>query len=114
MRGCAFVVVSSTRRETFCSVAAEALACGTPLVITRCGGPEEFVTEQDGIMVREDDPSALADGIVRALERRETFDAEDLRSRIVNRFGRAAWCQRAMAIYERVAQRDVKQAAAGR
>jgi len=114
MRCCAFVVVSSTRRETFCSVAAEALACGTPLVITRCGGPEEFVTEQDGIMVPEDDPSALADGIVRALERRETFDAEDLRSRIVNRFGRAAWRLRAMAIYERVAQRDVHRADAGR
>ena len=63
-------------------------------------------------MVREDDPSALADGIVERWS--QTFDAEDLRSRIVNRFGRAAWCQRAMAIYERVAQRDVKQADAGR
>jgi len=107
MRRCAFVVVSSTRRETFCSVAAEALACGTPLVLTRCGGPEEFVTPQDGIMVREDDPAALAEGIIRAREQRETFDAEGLRSRIVRRFGRAAWCQQAMAIYERVATQGV-------
>jgi teichuronic acid biosynthesis glycosyltransferase TuaC len=110
MRCCAFVVVSSTRRETFCSVAAEALACGTPLVLTRCGGPEEFVTPDDGVIVREDDPAALAEGIIRARERRETFDPEGLRSRIVNRFGRAAWCRQAMATYKRVAAWDAKHA----
>jgi len=103
MRRCGFVVVSSTRRETFCSVAAESLACGTPLVITRCGGPEEFVTPADGVMVEPDDLGALANGIVRAVRCRETFRADDIRSRIVARFGRAAWRERAMAIYERVA-----------
>ena len=75
MRRCAFVVVSSTRLETFCSVAAEALACGTPLVITRCGGPEEFVTPEDGVMVPADDPSALAEGILRARAERESISA---------------------------------------
>jgi glycosyltransferase involved in cell wall biosynthesis len=102
MRRCALVVVSSTRRETFCSVAAESLACGTPLVLTRCGGPEEFVTPADGVMVEPDDPQALARGILAALARRETFDAQDLNRRIVERFGRAAWCDQAMAIYEHV------------
>jgi glycosyltransferase involved in cell wall biosynthesis len=111
MRRCAFVVVSSTRRETFCSVAAEALACGTPLVLTRCGGPEEFVTPRDGVTVPADDPAALAEGIIAARAQRDTFVPEGLRSRIVARFGRAAWTEQAMAIYERVAGRG---AAAGR
>ena len=85
MRRCALVVVSSTRRETFCSVAAEALACGTPLAITRCGGPEEFVTPADGVMVDADRPEALAAGILDAMARRESIDPEDLRARIVRR-----------------------------
>jgi glycosyltransferase involved in cell wall biosynthesis len=106
MRRCAFVVVSSTRRETFCSVAAEALACGTPLVVTRCGGPEEFVTPDDGVMVEPDDPSALAAGILQAFERRASFDASAIRARIVGRFGRAAWCDQAMALYGDVVQRN--------
>ena len=63
MRRCGFVVVSSTRRETFCAVAAESLACGTLLIITRCGGPEEFVTPADGVMVEPDNPAAFAKGI---------------------------------------------------
>jgi glycosyltransferase involved in cell wall biosynthesis len=102
MRRCAFVVISSTRRETFCSVAAESLACGTPVIVTRCGGLEEFVTELDGVMVEPDDPTAFANGIIQAMPQRCTFDAEGMRGRIVNRFGSIAWCRQAMATYERV------------
>jgi glycosyltransferase involved in cell wall biosynthesis len=102
MRRCGLVVVSSTRRETFCSVAAEALGCGTPLVLTRCGGPEEFVTPQDGIMVEADDPEALSSGILEAVRRRESFDSEAIRRRIVARFGRDAWCDLALDTYGRV------------
>jgi glycosyltransferase involved in cell wall biosynthesis len=108
MRRCAFVVVSSARRETFCSVAAEALACGTPLVITRCGGPEEYVTPADGVMVPPDDASALAAGIIEAFRRRDTFDSAAMRERIVGRFGRVAWRATAMETYERVATRGIR------
>ena len=110
MRRCAFVVISSARRETFCSVAAEALACGTPLILTRCGGPEEFVTPADGVMVEPDNPAALAEGIMQAIRRRDSFDAEDICRRVVNRFGRRVWCEQAMATYERVAMRGIKHA----
>jgi teichuronic acid biosynthesis glycosyltransferase TuaC len=105
MRSCAFVVVSSTRRETFCSVAAEALACGTPLIMTRCGGPEEFVSPADGVMVEPDNPDAFAEGILQAMQQRDKFWAGGARNRIINRFGRVAWCEQAMATYERVAAR---------
>jgi len=95
--------VSSTRRETFCSVAAEALACGTPLVITRCGGPEEFVGAQDGVMVEPDDPEALAAGILLALRDRDSYDSQAMQSRIVARFGRQAWSDQVLRLYRRVA-----------
>ncbi len=99
MRRASFVLVSSTRRETFCSVAAEALACGTPLIITRCGGPEEFVTPEDGVMVAADDPEAFAAGILEGMARRDQFVGAAMRARIVARFGRRAWSERAHAIY---------------
>jgi glycosyltransferase involved in cell wall biosynthesis len=102
MRRCGLVAVTSTRRETFCAVAAEALACGTPLVTTRCGGPEEFVTPEDGVMAPADDPAALADGIRQALDHYDRFDGAAIRERIVERFGRAAWTRRAMSLYDRV------------
>jgi glycosyltransferase involved in cell wall biosynthesis len=102
MRRCALVVVSSTRRETFCSVAAEALACGTPLVCTRCGGPEEFVGPDDGVMVNADDPQALADGILRALQQRSRFDGAAIAERVTARFGRHAWSEQALSMYRQL------------
>ena len=101
MRRCSLVVVSSGKgRETFCSVASEALACGTPLVVTRCGGPEDFVGPEDGVMIEADDPAAMTAGILTALDRRDEFREAEISARVVARFGRTAWRTQAMAIYE--------------
>ena len=95
--------MSSTRHETFCSVAAEAMLCGTPLVITRCGGPESYFTPDDGVMVPADDPAAFAEGIREAVRRRGSFDGVRTSRRMAGEYGRAAWLERAMALYDRVA-----------
>lgn len=53
-----FVVPSY--QEGLCIAALEAMACGCPVVSTRCGGPEEFViTDETGQLV-DSDPTAMA------------------------------------------------------
>ncbi len=101
MRRSALLVVPA-RRESFSAVAAEALACGTPVVATRCGGPEDIVTSDTGRLVAVDDPEALATGIENVLAARSSFDPEVLRRSAVSRFGRAAALARLRALYERV------------
>jgi glycosyltransferase involved in cell wall biosynthesis len=60
-----FVVPS--HQEGLCIAALEAMACGCPVVSTRCGGPEEFVlNDETGFLVNWD-PSEMADAIVRVL-----------------------------------------------
>lgn len=49
--------------ETFSLAAAEALATGTPVLATRCGGPEEFVTDEVGLIVPPGDANALCKGL---------------------------------------------------
>jgi hypothetical protein len=50
--------------ETFSLAAAEALATGTPVLATRCGGPEEFVTDEVGLIVSPGDANALCKGLI--------------------------------------------------
>ncbi|MEO6713556.1 MAG: glycosyltransferase [Mycobacteriales bacterium] len=61
------VYVCSSSIETFGVAVCEALAVGVPVVATRCGGPEDFVTEAVGVLVDDRNPASLADAVVRVL-----------------------------------------------
>jgi glycosyltransferase involved in cell wall biosynthesis len=98
MRRSAMLVVPS-RRETFSLVTAEALASGIPVVATRCGGPEEFVTPDVGCLVAVDDVDALAAGIELVLDQHERFEPATLRRWAISRFGRAAAARRIHELY---------------
>ena len=84
----AAVVVLPSRTEAFGTVLAEALACGTPVVATRCGGPEDYVTPAVGRLVPVGDPEALANALVAVLRERARFDPGQLRRYALDRF---AW-----------------------
>src|SRR5262249_13834193 len=72
------VVVLPSRKESLGMVLVESLACGTPVVATRSGGPEDIVNEKVGVLVPPEDPEALADAIQRVLQRPEDFARADL------------------------------------
>lgn len=58
------VYVSSSTSEGFSMTCAEAMACGAPVIATRCGGPEEIIDHGvTGLLVETNDPEALAQGI---------------------------------------------------
>ena len=99
MRRSALLVVPS-RRETFSLVTAEALASGTPVVATRCGGPEEILTDETGQLTDVDDAAALAIAIESTLNR--SYDRAALRRYAVDRFGSSAAAERLGRLYERV------------
>jgi glycosyltransferase involved in cell wall biosynthesis len=101
MRRSAALVLPS-RREAFPTVLLEALASGTPVVATRCGGPEEVVTDAVGRLVTPEDPDALAQAIDEIVAQRSSFSGIRLRNYVVSRFGKAATAERIAQIYRGV------------
>ena len=83
----ASVLVLPSRIESFGAVLLEALACGTPVVSTRSGGPEEIVTEQVGVLTPPGDPEALARGIEHVLDRQDDYEPGRLRAYALETFG---------------------------
>lgn len=60
------LLVSSSRSETFGVTLLEGMALGLPVVATRCGGPEYFITPEVGLIVEKNNPLALAKAIDKA------------------------------------------------
>ena len=59
--------VLPSHQEGLCIAALEAMACGCPVVSTRCGGPEEFVIDgETGILVGFD-PEEMAAAMLQVL-----------------------------------------------
>jgi glycosyltransferase involved in cell wall biosynthesis len=80
-------LVLPSHLESLGLVLVEALACGTPVVATRCGGPEDIVNEHVGVLVPPQDADALAAGIEQVLDRRATYDSVALREYALGKFG---------------------------
>ena len=88
IRGCEVFVLPS-RFETFGIVLLEAMACKKPVVSTTAGGIPEIIEDgKSGILVKPDDPQALAEAILKVLnsvELQRTL-GENAYARIRNRF----------------------------
>lgn len=105
MREAALLVLPS-RAESFGLVLAEALACGTPVVATRCGGPEDFVNDEVGVLVPPEDPEALARGIERVLDRRTEYKPDQLRNYALEKFSMQTVGRRYTQLYWQAVQQS--------
>ena len=100
LKQCDFLVVNS-RYETFSLICAEAMSCGKPVIATRCGGPEEFVTEQTGILIPVDDPEKLRAAIFTLISEPGKFQKDIIRKYSEEHFS----SKNAASLFEKVYQK---------
>ena len=65
------VFVLSSSSEGFSIACVEAMACEVPVVATRCGGPEEILGQDCGVLVTPDNAGELANAIFRVSQQPE-------------------------------------------
>jgi len=99
MQRCSFYVLPS-RHETFGNVLLEVMACGKPVVATRCGGPEDIVTNEVGVLCEKENVNALAAAIDDMQKNLRAFDAHAIRQHVVDRFSPTLFSRRMRDVYE--------------
>lgn len=102
------VFVHSSFYETFGVVLIEALALGRPVISTRCGGPEDIVREQDGILVDVGDEGSLAEAMLHLYAHRKTYDRGELREACYERFSEKVVINKLMQVYRELLEEECK------
>lgn len=101
MRECDCFVLAS-RAETFGVVYIEALASGIPVIATKCGGPEGFVHEGNGVMIPVDDVDALASAMKFMYENKKVFDRRMITNEALKKFSPESVANHLISIYKKI------------
>ena len=95
-----FILTSS--QETFGVAFAEALSTGIPVISTSCGGPEEFINENNGLLVPVNNLGALTDAMSYMMQNYEKYDHDIIKSECIEKFSSNVIAEQIINIYRKI------------
>jgi glycosyltransferase involved in cell wall biosynthesis len=94
--------VMPSRYETFGIVVIEAMACGIPVIATKCGGPEDIVTPETGLLIEKENMPILTDALIYMAKNLGKYDKETLRRYAEENFGQKIFVERINRLYNEI------------
>lgn len=96
----AFILLSDF--ETFGVVYIEAIASGLPVIATRCGGPNDFVSSKNGILVDCGDTREAIEAIEYMARNYSKYDPEKISTEIKRDFSPNTIAKKIISEYEKI------------
>lgn len=95
--------VLSSLNESFGVVCIEAIACGIPIVSTRCGGVEDIVNYEVGYLVSVDKAEKLCEGMGKMIRNKQGFKPFVLHDIACRKYSKERVMKQYLYIYEKLA-----------
>ncbi len=96
------LLVSSSIFETFGLSLAEAHAVGIPTIALDSGGVRDIITQNNGIIIRENNPEAFAESIIKVYNNYSNYNSELIRKECYNKFSEKMISQALLEIYSEI------------
>jgi|GEM_PF-213652 glycosyltransferase involved in cell wall biosynthesis len=96
------VLVVSSEMETFSVVAAESLARGNPVLSTRCGGPQDFINDSNGLICNVNDVNDMKEKLLLIYSKYPSFNNKQIAEDAKNNFSEQVVAARLEEVYRKV------------
>lgn len=93
-------LVMNSNFETFSLICAEAISCGKPVVATRCGGPQEFITEETGMLIEPGNQQQLVHAMHQMISGFRNYSPEKLKQLARSKFSSEIIGEKFRNVYE--------------
>ena len=100
------IIIIASLIETLGMTMLEALSCGKPVVATKCGGPEEFITENNGILVPARDASELARGTIYVIRNYRKFNPNKISEYVLKNYSYSVVGRKFNNLYEELSSKN--------
>ena len=92
----------SSSVETFGVSILEALSMGVPVISTKCGAPEEYLSKEVGVVVENYSSEKFAEAMEHLLKRYNEFDQNRIRNKVVSEFDNLVVIPKLLEVYNKV------------
>ena len=92
------VGVISSNIETFSVAGIEFMSQGLPVISTDCGGPNDFINDNNGIIVDKDDIKEMSNAMLEMTNRE--FDSNKIKSVVKGNFSEDIIISKLISIYQ--------------
>lgn len=99
--------VLASMRETFGVAYIEAMAMGLPVIATKCGGPEDFIDNSNGILVNADNEKELSQAMFEIYNKINEYDRLKISSCIKNKFSPEVIANKLTFIYNDIIKENL-------
>lgn len=100
--------VLPSRYETFGIVLIEAMSCGIPVIATRCGGPEDIITQETGLLIEKDNIDELTSAIKSMWGNLVYYNKDIIRKYAKENFGQEIFIERITDLYKEILKTSIK------